>query len=139
MKTFVLLSLLVVLSFPLAAQNPFGPKPEPVRAIPEEIHEELEEMPVFPGGPSAMQKYLEEHIVRPDQMREICSGTRLIAGFVVEKDGSLSQISIIKSINGCPDFDFEVLRVIKNMPKWEPGKFNGRWARCYYKMPVYID
>lgn len=138
MKHFTLL-VLWSLTFSMAAQSPFGPKPEPVRIAPEIIHDDLEEMPLFPGGTSAMQKYLEEHIVRPPQMREICSGTRLTAGFVVEKDGSLSQISIVKSVNGCPDFDFEVLRVIKNMPKWEPGKLNGRWVRCYYKMPVYID
>lgn len=138
MKCFAL-SALLLLSMPLAAQNPFGPKPAPVRVVPEMIHDDLEEMPLFPGGPQVMQKYLEEHIVRPSVMREICSARRLIAGFVVEKDGSLSQITIVKSINGCPDFDFEVLRVIKNMPKWNPGKLNGRWVRCYYKMPVYID
>jgi len=138
MKSFALLVLLAV-STPLVAQNPFGPKPKPVRVIPDEIHTQFDEMPEFPGGSEVMQKYLEEHITRPTVMRGICSSRKLIAGFVVEKDGSLSQIDIIRTINGCPDFDFEVMRVIKNMPKWSPGKINGRWVRCYYKMPVYID
>lgn len=95
-------------------------------------------MPYFPGGPEAMQKYLEEHIVHPAVMRGVCSGRRLIVGFVVEKDGSLSQIDIVKSINGCPDFDFDVIRVVKNMPRWIPGKLEGHYVRCFYKMPVYI-
>ena len=138
MKCFALV-LLLALSMPLAAQNPFGPKPQPVRAAPEEIHDKFDEMPEFPGGPEAMQKYLEEHISRPAVMRGVCSAVKLVVGFVVEKDGSLSQIDIIKSINGCPDFDFDVLRIVKSMPRWNPGKINGRWVRCYYKMPVYID
>ena len=137
MKHFALL-LVFFLSMSVAAQNPFGERPKPKPATPEEIHDKLEEMPLFPGGPEAMQKYLEEHISQPAVMRGVCSSRKLIAGFVVEKDGSLSKIDIIKSINGCPDFDYDVLRVIKAMTKWKPGKLNGRYVRCYYKMPIYI-
>ena len=123
----------------LSAQNPFAPKPKPAAVTPEEIHTKFDERPEFPGGPEAMQKYLDEHISHPAVMRGVCSARKLVAGFVVEKDGSLTQIDIIKSIEGCPDFDFEVLRAIKAMPKWNPGKINSRWVRCYYKMPVYLD
>lgn len=137
MKNYVLVPLLVS-SLSLAAQNPFGPMPTPAPTPPEEIHKQLDDMPMFPGGPEAMQKYLEDHISRPVVMRGICSSRRLIAGFVVEKDGSLSHVDIIKSIEGCPDFDYDVIRVIKGMPKWIPGKQEGRYVRCYYKMPVYI-
>lgn len=137
MKPFFV-TLLFICSVSLSGQNPFAPKPKPAPPPPEEIHTRFDEMPQFPGGPEAMQQYLEEHISHPSVMRGVCSSRKLVAGFVVEKDGSLSQIEIIKSINGCPDFDFEVLRIIKNMPKWAPGKINGRWVRCYYKMPVYI-
>lgn len=138
MKRCVLL-LSLFFSLSVAAQNPFGERPKPVAVKAEEIHDKLEIMPQFPGGPESMQKYLEEHVSHPTVMRGVCSGRKLIAGFVVEKDGSLSQVDIIKSINGCPDFDYEVLRVIKNMPKWTPGRLNGYNVRCYYKMPVYID
>ncbi len=96
-------------------------------------------MPQFPGGPEAMQKYLDEHMSHPKMMRGVCSARKLVVGFVVEKDGSLTQVDIIKSINGCPDFDYDVLRVVKNMPKWFPGRLKGHYVRCYYKMPVYID
>lgn len=137
MKYFTLL-LLFVISMPLASQNPFGTKPQTAPATPEEIHTRLEDMPQFPGGPEEMQKYLEEHIVHPAVMRGICHSRRLIAGFVVEKDGSLSQVHIVKSINGCPDFDFDVIRVINTMPRWIPGKLDGRYVRCFYRMPVYI-
>lgn len=137
MKRLLFLAL-VVMSLPLAAQYPFSPKPQPPPPPPEEIFYKLDEMPEFPGGPEAMQKYLEEHISRPTVMRGICSSRRLIAGFVVEKDGSITQIDIVKSINGCPDFDYEVIKAIKNMPKWRAGRLNGKKVRAFYKMPVYI-
>lgn len=137
MKCFALV-VLFILSMPLAAQNPFGVKPQPAPPPPEEIYDKVDEMPQFQGGPEAMQKYLEDHIVHPAVMREVCSARRLVAGFVVEKDGSLSQVDIIKSISGCPDFDFDVMRVIKTMPKWIPGRLKGRRVRCFYKIPVYI-
>ncbi|MBL7933441.1 MAG: energy transducer TonB [Bacteroidia bacterium] len=132
------LYLLLVASLPLAAQYPFSAKPAPPPPPPEQIYDNLEEMPEFPGGPEAMQQYLDEHISRPAVMRGICSSSRLIAGFVVEKDGSISQIDIVKSINGCPDFDYDVIKAIRNMPKWKPGKLNGKKVRAFYKMPVYI-
>lgn len=135
----LLFLLLLGLYLPLASQNPFAPKPKPAPAPPEEVHTKLEDMPYFPGGPEAMQKYLEDHISHPSVMRGVCSGRRIIVGFIVEKDGSLSQVDIIKSINGCPDFDFDVLRVVKKMPRWIPGKLDGKCVRCYYRMPVYID
>lgn len=137
MKRLLFLALLCI-SLPLAAQYPFSPKPQPPPAPPEEIFEKLDEMPEFPGGPEAMQQYLEEHISRPAVMRGVCSARRLIAGFVVEKDGSITQIDIVKSINGCPDFDYDVIKAIKNMPKWRPGKLNGKRVRAFYKIPVYI-
>jgi periplasmic protein TonB len=137
MKRMALL-LMLVFSMPLAAQYPFEkPKPKPVPQ--EEIHEKVDEVAQFPGGPEAMQQYLQQHISHPAVMRGICSSRKLLAGFVVEKDGSISQVDIVKSIEGCPDFDYEVIRIVKTMPKWIPGKINGRYVRSFYKMPVYID
>jgi len=133
----ITLVLAVWLTAPLCAQNPFevAPKPKPV---PEEIHHTFDELPEFPGGPEAMQRYLEERLAMPSVMRGVCASRKLVVGFVVEKDGSLSHIEIFKSINGCPDFDYDVLRAIKAMPKWLPGKIKRRYVRCYYKLPVYI-
>ncbi len=138
MNYFALI-LVLFLSITASAQSPFTVKPKPAAAPPEEIHDKVDEPPQFPGGPEAMQKYLEEHMARPAEVRGVCNGRKLVAGFVVEKDGSLSRIDIVKSIEGCPDFEFDVLRIIKSMPKWAPAKINGRWVRCYYKMPVYIS
>ena len=133
---YLVLVLLFTLSMPLASQTlSVKPQPAPVR---EEIYNDLEEMPVFPGGPQAMQEYIDEHLAKPSKLRGVCRSRRLIAGFVVEKDGSLSKVDIIKSIDGCPDFDFDVIRVIRSMPRWIPGKIKGRNVRCYYKMPVYV-
>lgn len=86
-----------------------------------------------------MQKYLSDHLSHPASMRGACSSRKLVASFVVNEDGSICQVEILKSINGCPDFDYEVIMAIKNMPKWIPGKLDGQNVRCYYKMPVYIS
>lgn len=131
---YPVLVLLFMLSMPIASQ-PHSAKPAPVQ---EEIYNSLDEMPVFPGGPEAMQKYIEDHLAKPSKLRGVCRSRRLVAGFVVEKDGSLSKVDIIKSIDGCPDFDFDVMRVIKNMPKWIPGKLKGQNVRCFYRLPVYV-
>lgn len=133
----LILGLLIVISFGLSSQNPFEvlPKPKPV---PEEIHYTFDETPLFPEGPEAMQKYLQERLSNPSVMRGVCSSRKLVVGFVVEKDGSLSHVEIIKGINGCPDFDYDVIRAVKSMPKWRPGLIKRHYVRCYYKMPVYV-
>lgn len=97
----------------------------------EKVYEVVEQMPSFPGGQEALMTYINNNIKYPD---EVCGQGRVIVSFVVEKDGSITNATIRRSVD--PAFDREALRVISSMPKWIPGKNNGRNVRVRFNVPV---
>ena len=90
----------------------------------------VEQMPSFPGGPQALLDYLSEHINYPEGYEETCVQGRVVITFVVEKDGSLSDITVVKSLEKA--FDEEAVRAVKSMPNWIPGTP----VRVKYTVPV---
>jgi TonB family protein len=93
-----------------------------------------EKQPEFPGGENARIKFLTENIIYPEKSRiNRISGT-VFSCFVVEKDGTISEIRILKGVN--EEMDNEVIRVIKLMPKWKPGIQDGEPVRVLYSMPI---
>jgi periplasmic protein TonB len=108
------------------------PPPEP-EASPE-ILTIAENMPEFPGGLPALQRFLSRNLKTPKDDMEAGSKIRVLVRFVVDKDGSITGIDIEQS--GGADFDNEVTRVMKKMPAWKPGRQNGRNVSVYFKMPV---
>ena len=92
----------------------------------------VEVMPSFPGGKEAMHKYLMENIHWPET--EECAQGRVVVGFIVERDGSLSDIKLVRSVT--PGFDKEALRIVKSMPKWIPGTQNGKVVRVRRYLPI---
>lgn len=90
----------------------------------------VEQRPSFPGGKDALAAYLHPMFPKGYSGEE---GSVQVQ-FVVEKDGSLTNISVVRSVN--PELDAEALRVVRNMPHWAPGRTNGRIVRCYYKVSV---
>ena len=92
----------------------------------------VEEMPSFPGGPQALMEYLKDHVQYPPTGD--CVQGRVIVSFVVEKDGSITDVKTVRSVD--PAFDREAERVVKAMPKWVPGKQNGILVRTRYNVPV---
>ena len=98
------------------------------------VFDVVEEMPQFPGGPSALFEYLSKNIKYPVVAEENGIQGRVIATFVVERDGSISDVKVIKSVD--PSLDKEAIRVLKSMPKWIPGKQNGSAVRVKYTVPV---
>ena len=94
----------------------------------------VEQMPSFPGGPQALLNYLSEHINYPEGYEETCVQGRVVITFVVEKDGSLSDITVLKSLEKA--FDEEALRAVKSMPNWIPGMQDGEPIRVKYAVPV---
>ena len=88
--------------------------------------------PSFPGGQEALLQFLKENVQWPDTEADVLG--RVIVSFVVETDGSLSGIKVVKSLD--PLFDKEALRVVKSMPKWIPGTQNGQPVRIRYTIPV---
>ena len=112
----------------------------PVEAPEEEEEEEVifvvvETMPEFPGGQQALFKFLSENVKYPVIAQENGIQGRVICQFVVNKDGSIVDIEVVRS-GGDPSLDKEAVRVIKSMPKWKPGKQRGKPVRVKFTLPV---
>ena len=101
---------------------------------PEKVYDVVEQMPEFPGGPAVLYETLVKSIQYPEEARIKGAQGRAIVTFVVEKDGSISNARVVKSVD--PSLDAEALRVINTMPKWNPGKQNGEPVRVKYTAPV---
>ena len=98
------------------------------------VFDVVEQMPSFPGGDAELMKFLSTHIKYPVVAEENGIQGRVIATFVVERDGSISDVKVVKSVD--PSLDKEAIRVLKSMPKWIPGKQNGSAVRVKYTVPV---
>ena len=98
------------------------------------VFDVVEVMPQFPGGQIAMLQYLMKNIKYPEQaMKEGIQG-RVTVRFIVEKDGSISDVKPVLSVH--PLLNKEAVRVVKSMPKWSPGKQNGKPVRVRFIVPV---
>lgn len=100
----------------------------------EKVFDVVEQMPQFPGGDAALFQYLSGHIKYPSIAEENGVQGRVIVTFVVERDGSITDVKIMKSVD--PSLDREAARVVKSMPRWIPGKQNGSSVRVKYTVPV---
>ena len=109
---------------------------EPVKPKEEEnkVFDVVEQMPSFPGGTAALMAYLQKAIKYPPVAEENGIQGRVICTFVVERDGSVTDVRIAKSVD--PSLDKEAQRVVSAMPKWIPGKQNGQSVRVKYTLPV---
>ena len=94
----------------------------------------VEQMPSFPGGDAALMSYLANNIHYPTVAAENGVQGRVVVGFVVERDGSITDVRILRGVD--PSLDREAMRVVKNMPRWTPGKQNGSAVRVKYQVPV---
>lgn len=112
------------------------PAPEPPKHVVEEtkIFTVVEQMPMFPGGDAALMGYLRDNIHYPTVAAENGVQGRVVVGFVVERDGSITDVNILRSVD--PSLDREAMRVVKSMPRWTPGKQNGSAVRVKYQVPV---
>lgn len=99
-----------------------------------EILVTAEIMPEFPGGVSAMMKYLSNNIKYPAMSQEVGAQGRVIIQFVVDKDGTITDPVVVKGVDAY--LDKEALRVVNGMPKWKPGMQNGKKVRVKYTLPV---
>ena len=98
------------------------------------VFDVVEEMPEYPGGMSAMMQYLSANVKYPEEAHKKGIQGRVIVTFVVEKDGSISDARIVRSVD--PLLDAEALRVTNSMPKWKPGRQNGEAVAVKYTIPV---
>lgn len=110
-------------------------EPEPPKHEEEnKVFDIVEQQPLFPGGPAALMKYLSENTKYPVVAQENGVQGRVTVQFVVEKDGSISDVHVLRGVD--PSLDKEAVRVVKSMPRWTPGKQNGITVRVNYRVPV---
>ncbi len=99
-----------------------------------EIFKVVEVMPEFPGGAAKMMEYIQKNMKYPMMARESDIQGRVFVNFVVEPDGSISNVAVIRGIGG--GCDEEAVRVVESMPKWNPGKQRGTAVRCAFTVPI---
>lgn len=99
-----------------------------------EIFTVVEEQPAYPGGEEARMRYLQESIKYPEEAKELGIQGRVFVTFVVEVDGSITDVRVLRGIGG--GCDEEAVRVVKNMPKWVPGKQRGVPVRVQFNLPI---
>ena len=100
----------------------------------DEIFVVVENNPEFPGGEQARLKFFQKNLVYPKAAKEKEIQGKVIISFIVEKDGSITNIKVEKGVDSL--LDAEALRVVKLMPKWKPGTQRGIPVRCSYRIPV---
>ena len=111
------------------------PEPEPVvKPKEDEIFVAVEQQAEFPGGLPKLMQWLSNNIRYPESAQQNDIQGRVIVKFVVEKDGSIGNVTVLKGVD--KDLDREAVRVVKKMPKWQPGKNNGVAVRSYFQLPV---
>lgn len=110
------------------------PEPEVQKPKEEQIFIAVEQPAEFPGGMAALMRWLNNNMRYPEAAQQNDIQGRVMVNFVVEKDGSIANVKIAKGVD--KDLDREALRVVKKMPKWQPGKNNGVAVRSYFNLPV---
>jgi TonB family protein len=119
--------------------EPTEPYPiiEPIKVNEDTIFDFAAVMPEFPGGQQALINYLQKNLVYPEDAKELGIEGKVFVSFVIFEDGSVQQVTILRGIQGNRSCENEVLRLIKQMPKWIPGKNNlGQIIKVRNKIPV---
>lgn len=108
-------------------------QPEPKPEV-EKVFDVVEQMPSFPGGPSALMEWLSNNVKYPVVAQENGVQGRVVVSFVVERDGSITDVKVVRGVD--PSLDREASRLVRAMPRWIPGKQNGSAVRVKYNVPV---
>ena len=127
MKRIIFIVLAIMVTLSINAQSE-------ATHVEEKVYDVVEEMPQFPGGPSALFEYLSNNLQYPVVAEENGVQGRVIVTFIVEKDGSISNAKVVKAVD--PSLDKEAIRLVESMPNWIPGKQNGEPVRVKYTVPV---
>lgn len=141
MKKFALLLFCLfpmMLSVQLCAQDKPQKKTKKIKTVQAEkdadVYKIVSDMPEFPGGKDAMFQYIFDHIRFSDEDREKGIDGLVVVNFIVDEEGEISNIKVLKSVS--PSLDREATRVINNMPNWKPGKHQGKLVKVAMNVPV---
>ena len=100
------------------------------------IYDIVDQMPKFPGGEKAMMEFIAKNVEYPQKAKDESIQGRVFIQFVVEKDGSIGEVKLLRGIGG--GCDEEGIRVVKSMPKWTPGQQAGKAVRVHYTLPIFF-
>jgi protein TonB len=128
-KLLFLSAFLCTLSFGAFAQSEVS--------VDDEVFVVVEEQAEFPGGLDSMYAYIVKNLKYPELAKEKGIEGRVFVNFIIEKDGSISNVKILRGIGGgCEEAAVEM---IKNMPKWKPAKQRGKPVRCQFNLPIKFE
>jgi len=129
------LLLVVFLDIALSSFSQNGPKPDTLWVEEEMVYQpvHLDELPVFPGGPDEMVKWIEKELLFPTQ--DDIQG-KCYVKMTLLSSGKIAQPTVVRGIPGCPECDKEAIRLVKKMPLWIPGILNGKPVACEMYIPV---
>ena len=134
----ILFFLMPVLVFCQGTSQSSAKKPNKIKTVEAEknadVYKVVGQMPEFPGGKDAMFQYLVDNMKFPDAARTKKIEGLVVVNFIVDEEGKLSNIKVIKSVS--PELDREAMRMVKAMPQWKPGKHQGKEVKVNMNLPV---
>jgi protein TonB len=122
----------IILVLALFSLNASGQKTE--TGMKDGAYQKVDVMPVFPGGDAALLKFIADSTHYPKDAKEKGIQGKVLARFMVKKDGSVSDVSIMQEVS--PSLDNEAIRVVKLLPKFTPGKLNGKRVPVWFTVPI---
>ena len=123
---------IIILVLTLFSLNASGQKAE--TGMKDGAYQKVDVMPVFPGGDAALLKFIADSTHYPKDAKEKGIQGKVLARFMVKKDGSVSDVSIMQKAS--PSLDNEAIRVVKLLPKFTPGKLNGKTVPVWFMVPI---
>lgn len=132
MKRILLFCMMAAMSFTMSYAQSYSTKANSTET--NKVYTVVEKMPSFPGGNAALMDYLRNNIKYPAIAVKQKEEGRVVVGFIVECDGSITDIKVLRGAT--PSLDEEAIRVVKCMPKWIPGMRNDKKVRVRYQVPV---
>ncbi|MCC8153309.1 MAG: energy transducer TonB [Tannerellaceae bacterium] len=100
----------------------------------DKVYQVVDGMPRYPGGENEMLKYIATNTIYPETAKNAGEQGRVVISYTVEKDGSISDIQVVRGIS--EDLNQEAIRLVKEMPTWEPGTNKGEIVRVRYTLPI---
>jgi len=128
----ILVIPVIILVLTLFSLNASGQKAE--TGMKDGAYQKVDVMPVFPGGDAALLKFIADSTHYPKDAKEKGIQGKVLARFMVKKDGSVSDVSVMQKVN--PSLDNEAIRVVKLLPKFTPGKLNGKTVPVWFMVPI---
>ena len=133
MKKLLFIAFILTAKFNFAQTNDKTTSKETNK---EEIFEIVEQMPEFPGGQDAMMQYVQSNLKYPQTAKNKEIQGKVYIEFVVSRTGEIVDVKVLRGVTGAPELEEEAVRVIKAMPKWNPGVQNGKTVPVYFKLPI---